>query len=65
METTNNEEFCRQVISGVSDRIALELVTKVLGKERAPPNWERESAAFALLTRGKKNFKDCCKKTLT
>lgn len=46
-----SEEFCRQVISGVSDRIAAELVSKVLANETTFPNWEREPAAVALLTR--------------
>lgn len=44
-------EFCRQVISGVSDRIATELVSKVLSDEITLPDWEREPAATALLTR--------------
>jgi len=45
------EEFCRRVVSGVSDRVATELVTKVLGDEGALPDWEREPAATSLLTR--------------
>jgi N-methylhydantoinase A/oxoprolinase/acetone carboxylase beta subunit len=45
------QDFCRQVISGVSDRIATELISKVLTDEVAPPHWEQDSAATALLTR--------------
>ncbi len=45
------EEFCRQIVSGVSDKIALELVSKVLSDEVALPDWEREPAATALLAR--------------
>jgi N-methylhydantoinase A/oxoprolinase/acetone carboxylase beta subunit len=45
------EELCVQVISAVSDRIAAELVSKILSKETTFPNWEREPAAVALLTR--------------
>ena len=46
------EDFCRMVISGVSDRIATELVSKVLSDEiRLQPDWEREPAATALMNR--------------
>lgn len=45
------EEFCRRVVSGVSDRVATELVTKVLGDEGTLPDWEQEPAATSLLTR--------------
>jgi N-methylhydantoinase A/oxoprolinase/acetone carboxylase beta subunit len=45
------EDFCQQVVCGVSDRVATELVSKVLSDETALPNWEREPAAAALLAR--------------
>ena len=45
------EDFCRKVISGVSDRIATELVSKVLSDEITLPDWEQEPAATALLAR--------------
>jgi N-methylhydantoinase A/oxoprolinase/acetone carboxylase beta subunit len=45
------EDFCRQVISGVSDRIATELISKVLSDEVTLPHWEHEPAATALLSR--------------
>jgi N-methylhydantoinase A/oxoprolinase/acetone carboxylase beta subunit len=38
-------------VSGVSDRVAAELVTKVLSDEGTPPDWEQQSAATALLAR--------------
>ncbi len=45
------EEFCRRVVAAVSDRVATELVSKVLSDEAALPNWEKEPAAMALLAR--------------
>jgi N-methylhydantoinase A/oxoprolinase/acetone carboxylase beta subunit len=45
------ESFCRQVIGGVSDRVAAELVSKILSKTNGLPDWEREPAAVALLMR--------------
>jgi N-methylhydantoinase A/oxoprolinase/acetone carboxylase beta subunit len=45
------EEFCQRVVSAVSDRVATELVSKVLSDEAALPNWEKEPAATALLAR--------------
>ncbi|MBN1286662.1 MAG: hydantoinase/oxoprolinase family protein [Anaerolineae bacterium] len=46
------EAFCEQVVAGVSDRVATELVSKVLGDEmRALPDWDGEPTAAALLTR--------------
>ena len=45
------EEFCQRVVSAVSDRVATELVSKVLSDEATLPNWEREPAAVALLSR--------------
>ncbi len=46
------EALCEQVVSGVSDRVTTELLTKVLSDEIAPPNWENEPTALALLERG-------------
>ena len=45
------EVLCEQVVRGVSDRVATELVTKVLEEEVGPPDWEREPSAAALLER--------------
>jgi len=45
------EDFCEQVVRGVSDRVATELVSKVLEDEANPPDWEREPTATALLER--------------
>jgi N-methylhydantoinase A/oxoprolinase/acetone carboxylase beta subunit len=45
------EEFCEQVVRGVSDRVATELVSKVLEDEVGPPDWEREPSAAVLLER--------------
>jgi N-methylhydantoinase A/oxoprolinase/acetone carboxylase beta subunit len=44
-------DYCQQVVSAVSDRIATELVSKVLADEVGRPDWEQEPAATALLTR--------------
>jgi N-methylhydantoinase A/oxoprolinase/acetone carboxylase beta subunit len=44
-------EFCERVASTVSDRVATELVTKVLSDEATEPNWDCEPAASALLAR--------------
>ncbi|MDY7078956.1 MAG: hydantoinase/oxoprolinase family protein [Chloroflexota bacterium] len=51
--------FCEQVATGVSDRVATALVSKVLSDEEARPetgfgglpDWEREPSAAALLAR--------------
>ncbi len=43
------EDFCRRVVSGMSDRVARELVSKVLSDEEALPDWEQEPTATALL----------------
>lgn len=48
------EAFCEQVVQGVSDRVARELVSKVLEDEVGRPDWEREPAA-ALLARALSN----------
>jgi len=45
------EVLCEQVVRGVSDRVATELVSKVLEDEVGPPDWERERSAAALLER--------------
>jgi N-methylhydantoinase A/oxoprolinase/acetone carboxylase beta subunit len=62
------DEFCRRVVSGVSDRVATELVAKVLSDEGTPPDWKREPAATALLSRalnGSNSGKLDCQLTLT
>jgi N-methylhydantoinase A/oxoprolinase/acetone carboxylase beta subunit len=61
------EEFCRRVVSGVSDRVATELVTKALGDEGALPDWDGEPAAASLLARalnGSQGSKLDCQLTL-
>ena len=45
------EEFCEQVVEGVSDRIATELVSKILSDEVELPDWEHEPTAAAILER--------------
>ncbi len=50
--------FCEQVARGVSDRVAMELVSKVLEDEVGPPDWESEPAAVALLERALNNPPD-------
>jgi N-methylhydantoinase A/oxoprolinase/acetone carboxylase beta subunit len=45
------EEFCQRVVATVSDRVATELVSKVMSDETVLPNWEKEPTAMALLTR--------------
>ncbi|MCU0522064.1 MAG: GNAT family N-acetyltransferase [Anaerolineae bacterium] len=45
------ETFCERVVEAVSDRIAAELVTKVLSDEVAPVNWPEEPVAAGLLAR--------------
>jgi N-methylhydantoinase A/oxoprolinase/acetone carboxylase beta subunit len=47
----STEAFCEQVIEEVSNRVTVELVSKVLGDETVLPSWEREPAAAALLAR--------------
>jgi len=49
--TLSPEVFCERVISGVSDRVTTELVSKVLGDEATLPDWKREPSAAALLVR--------------
>lgn len=43
--------FCEKVTLGVSRRLAMELVSKVLCDEVKLPDWDREPSAFALLER--------------
>ncbi len=45
------EAFCRRVVEGVSDRVATELVSKVLSDEATLPDWASEPTARALLAR--------------
>ncbi len=45
------ENLCEQVVRGVSDRVATELVSKVLEDEVGSPDWEGEPSAAALLER--------------
>ena len=45
-------EFCEQVVFGVSDRAATELVSKVLADEIVLPDWTRERVAAGFLARG-------------
>ncbi len=61
------EDFCQRVVAGVSDRVATELVSKVLSDEAALPDWENEPAALAMLTRalnGSENSGLACRLTL-
>lgn len=43
--------FCERVVAEVSNRVATELVSKVLSDEAILPDWEREPSAVALLVR--------------
>jgi N-methylhydantoinase A/oxoprolinase/acetone carboxylase beta subunit len=43
--------LCEQVVEGVSERVARELVSKVLSDEVTTPDWEGEPSAAALLAR--------------
>jgi N-methylhydantoinase A/oxoprolinase/acetone carboxylase beta subunit len=45
------DAFCEGVIEAVSNRVAMELVTKVLGDEVAVAEWQREPVAAGLLAR--------------
>lgn len=45
------EAFCERVISGVSNRVTRELISKVLSDEATAPDWERDLSAAALLAR--------------
>ena len=46
------EAFCERVVATVAERVATELVSKVLADEATAPNWEKEPAAKELLRRG-------------
>ena len=43
--------LCEQVVLGVSNQVATQLVSKALSDEVALPNWEQEPTAAALLAR--------------
>jgi N-methylhydantoinase A/oxoprolinase/acetone carboxylase beta subunit len=45
------ESFCELVACGVSNRVTMALVSKVLDDEAALPDWEREGSANPLLAR--------------
>jgi N-methylhydantoinase A/oxoprolinase/acetone carboxylase beta subunit len=47
----DTERFCEGVVEAVSTRVAMELVTKVLGDEVAVANWQAEPVAAGLLAR--------------
>ncbi len=47
----NAEAVCQRVVDGVSDRVSKAVVTKVLGDEGTLPDWDREPAAAAMLSR--------------
>ena len=47
----SSEEFCRQIVTDVSGRIATELVRNVLHTEEPSVRWHDESATSSLLTR--------------
>ncbi|RME70158.1 MAG: hydantoinase/oxoprolinase family protein [Chloroflexi bacterium] len=52
------EDFCRRVVAAVSERVATELVTKVLSDEETPPAWDNEPSARALLNRAFGYYQD-------
>jgi N-methylhydantoinase A/oxoprolinase/acetone carboxylase beta subunit len=61
------EAFCERVVSEVSNRVTLELVSKVLNDEVTLPDWGREPSAVALLSRAMGNVRDSdldCRLTL-
>ena len=47
----STEAFCERVVETMSDRVAAELVSKVMADEVAPPDWDKEPVAAALLAR--------------
>ena len=47
----SSRALCERVVSGVSNRVTTELVSKVLSDEVALPNWRLETSAAALLAR--------------
>ena len=52
------QAFCEQVVQGVSDRVATELVSKVLEDEVGLPDWEREPTAVKLLEQALNGSRD-------
>jgi N-methylhydantoinase A/oxoprolinase/acetone carboxylase beta subunit len=48
---TSALDFCTRVVEAVSDRVAAELVTKVLADEVAPADWSGEPMASGLMAR--------------
>jgi N-methylhydantoinase A/oxoprolinase/acetone carboxylase beta subunit len=52
------ETLCEQVAQGVSARVAMELVSKVLEDEASLPHWEKEPTATALLARALNSQRD-------
>jgi len=44
-------DFCERVVSGVSNRVTTEVVSKVLIDEVGTPDWHQETSAAALLAR--------------
>ena len=48
---TSVEAFCEQVVARFSSRLSAEFVSKALGDEGSPPDWEEEPAATGLLDR--------------
>ena len=61
------QEFCEQVVDGVSDLVARALVSKVLSDETGLPDWEREPSATAMLARALDQVPDSdlvCRMTL-
>jgi N-methylhydantoinase A/oxoprolinase/acetone carboxylase beta subunit len=47
----SREDFARQVVTEMSNRVATALVTKVLNDEVAPPAWTQQPVAAGLLAR--------------
>ena len=45
------DELCHRVVTGVSDRVTTELVSKVLSDEEVAADWDKEPAGDALLQR--------------
>lgn len=64
---TSVEAFCEQVVARFSSRLSAEFVSKALGDEGSPPDWEEEPAATALLDRALDDVADSaleCRLTL-
>jgi len=45
------EAIAQKVVRGMSERVAREIVSKILGDEIAPPDWQKELTATSLLQR--------------